>query len=314
MRKQFSEPPIYLGSGKIILACVLILYVIILIIPLLEPRQPIFILLPAAALLPFLLAGAYLYVRGSGQFTLTDDAIVWQRFRKETRLPYAEITHVNDAGGPGLPALVLTGAEKKITISRLVGGFPTLYETLRQKVPAMNTDAAEAVFPFELKVQPYQILDTVGGVLLAAGILAAAPVIIILVNAGQNRWLVYALTLMITLLIALLGAALVAFVTIKVSAGLKNITFLPDEIHRRDLLGAGTTYDVQDVECISREARPHPNSRVNRTVYPLVVRFKNGSEFTIGEDAARIYAISLERIAARLRRLYPHIDQPSPTD
>lgn len=297
----FRSPVFFLAAGKLILVLVALLYLVVLVIPLIEPRPAAMVLLPAAGLLPFLLTGLFLFVGGSGYYTLGEDAIHWVRFKRRKRLAFAEITRVYDSGSLGIPSLVLLTPRDRLVVSRLVEDFPVLYETLRRKIPVISLEEQQVAFPFHLKLRPAYILDTVGGVLVVCAILGLAPLAIILSNPGENRLLVFGLTFFL----GGIGVLFAILATLKVAPGLRNYTFTPDEIARRDLLGDETTWDIQDVESIGRITRQHPNRNVSRMIHPLVISLTGGAELTLNEDAGRAYGLSLEGIEGRLRRLYP---------
>ena len=156
MRQVFPFSDTIRPYGPIILGVTLLLYVVLALpIILLAPteRNLSLILLITLICLPFDLLGLYLTVRHIGRVILTDESIILQRWGREQRLPYSEITAFRPRDRHIPPNLIFQSPHTTLKFSRMLENFPQFYAVLEQRIPTLiNATLGSITLPWKLQV------------------------------------------------------------------------------------------------------------------------------------------------------------------
>lgn len=294
MKQVYASSRSLRNAGILIIAAHLFLFLLLLLAFILDRRSlATFLLLPLALLSPLNWFGVYFFVRHSDQVTLTEDRIIWQRFKQTRKVPYAAITGYQERDYHVPPNLVLLTREGKLRLNRRLENFPDLYQTLRQRAPALQ-EAEQPQFPWQLRLQPRFLWSQA---LIALLLIGGFGALSLLVVESDNRWEAF-LVLEILVGVMLLTALLLEM------RGPASVRLLPDTIKVSHFWRSPQIWDAQSIVDIRLNRNLTLIRGVERILYDVEISFDDGRLLVIEEQRCWAFGYDPSRLCDHLRRLY----------
>ena len=255
--------------------------------------------------LPFAALGIYWFWRHSGTISLTDNAVVLQRFGSEHHLAYADIIAFSEKDAHLPPNYVLTSQAGNLKFSRETENFYDLYLALRQQIAVLREPDA-ATFPFNLNFMP-GFIRSVGIWVIVIGFLLGGMLCWLLQSSPNLSEDIFFIGLTAVLFLALLLAA----ARPRLKQIPRELIFTAQEIQLHPLWGPPQLYKADQIQSIMIEEQITSARSVRMAwikmrvvLHPIVIKFRDGQQVTIEEGRAWQVGYSPERLLATLRQLY----------
>ncbi|CAG0933343.1 hypothetical protein TFLX_03012 [Thermoflexales bacterium] len=308
MRQVFPFSDTIRPYGPILLGLVLLLHAILVIpVALLAPTEKnlSLIWLMIVICLPFDLIGLYITVRHMGQVILTDEAIILQRWGREQRLLYNEITDIQPRDRHIPPNLVFHAPSRTLRFSRMLENFPQFYATLEQQIPTIiNTMLVPGTLPGKLQVT--RSFWSSRAALLVI-LLAVAGLISLALGYDTAQQTLRPTAFLLTLLIGV-GLTIAALIGELDPSQPWHLLISSQSIEAFYLLGQKKQWPTEAIEQIQLREEKSTTSLdtahipiVKRSV---VIEFKEQPPLILAEKRANDFGYAPEQIYTYLHRLY----------
>ncbi len=297
--------------GQILLVLTGCLY-LLLLFPLVffSPYEPYARAVPALILfsLPFPLLGLYWTYRHSGQLILTDEAIILRHWGREQRLPYCDIKTVYFRDWHVPPNLVLKSEHGTLKFSRLVEGYPRLYQSLEHSVEALNKPLEPDVISLPWEVSLRRRFWLLSGLQLMGVTAVLATIFAILAYDETTHSLNPGMAM--CLIVVSVGILVIAVIGQLDPSQPVRLTFTDQAITAHYFLRRKVNWPAPSLRRIQfKEERASfsiegiPGQMLKR---PVILTFKGHPPLTITEKRANDWGYAPERLYANLSHLYPH--------